>query len=83
MGLQKHNEQPKNWKPNSRQLYISAHYSGWTHQGIKDLIKFHFKKDSTKDLSWNEYNQVLVWIEDLEPNTLTAERDKNTLDMFE
>jgi len=73
---------PPNWKPNSRQLYIAATYSGWTRQGIHDLIGVHFKKQSTKDLTFKEYNQVLRWIEDLEPNTVTTERDENTEDLF-
>jgi hypothetical protein len=75
-------KEPDGWKPNSRQLYISASYSGWTRQGIHDLIGYHFKKQSTKELTFSEYNQVLRWIEDLEPNTVTTERDKNTEDLF-
>ncbi len=73
---------PKNWKPNSKQLYTAADGFKWTHQGIHDLIGYHFKKQSTKELTFLEYNQVLRWIEDLEPNTVTTEKDKNTEDLF-
>jgi hypothetical protein len=73
---------PQNWKPNTKQFYTSATYQGWTHEGVKDLIKLHFKKDSSKDLTFAEFNKCLEWFETLPPNTVTTEHDKNTIEMF-
>ena len=74
--------EPPNWKPNYKQLYIEARSLGWTREGIHDLIMFNFKKSSSKDLAFNEYQKVMQWIEELPPNSITTERDKNTNDLF-
>jgi hypothetical protein len=78
-----HPVQPPNWKPNFKQLYIEARSFGWTREGIHSLIQMNFKKDSTKNLSFNEYNKVMEWIEKLPPNSVTVDRDKNTEDLFQ
>ena len=77
------NNVPKpDWTPNTRMLYTHATNCGWNHQGVKDLILFHFKKQSTKDLTFHEFNKTLDMLDALHPNTVTAERDKNTDDLF-
>jgi hypothetical protein len=60
--------EPPNWKPNYKQLYIEARSLGWTREGVHALIQMNFKKSSTKDLAFNEYNQVMKWLEELPPN---------------
>ena len=72
----------ENWRPNTKLLYAAATSAGWSHAGVKNLIKTHFNRDSTKDLTWVEYNKVMEWIDRLPPDTLTVERDPNTLEMF-
>jgi hypothetical protein len=74
--------EPPNWKPNFKQLYIEAGSFGWTREGIHNLIELNFKKSSTKDLTFVEYNKVMEWIEKLPPNSVTVERDANTEDLF-
>lgn len=73
---------PPDWKPNTKMLYASASVNGWTHQGVKDLILFKFKRASTKDLTYFEYWKVMDWIGTVPPNSLPTERDKNTEDLF-
>jgi hypothetical protein len=74
---------PANWKPNPKMLYTHATNCGWNHQGVKDLILTHFKRTSTKDLTFHEFNKTLDLLETLPPNTVTAEHDKNTVELFE
>ena len=74
---------PKDWKPNTKYLYTVATVNGWSHDGVRNLIKTHFNRDSTKDLTFSEFNKVLEWLDRLAPNSVTIERDPNTLDMFQ
>jgi hypothetical protein len=76
-------KEPENWQPNTKLLYATAGANGWSHQQVKDLILFNFKRASTKDLTYTEFYKTLDWLGNLTPGTVTAERDKNTLDMFE
>lgn len=73
---------PENWKPNTKYLYTVATVAGWTHQGVKDLIAAHFRKASTKDLTFSEYNRTLEMLDQLPPNTVSV-HDANTLELFE
>ena len=76
-------DQPnQSWTPNSRLLYTTATTNRWTHRGVKDLIFFQFKKTSTKDLTFDEFQKVMEWLTSLPPNTVTVARDKNTDDLF-
>ena len=75
--------EPKNWKPNPKYMYTVATVNGWNHDGVRNLIKTHFNRDSTKDLTFSEFNKVLEWLDRLPPNSVTVERDPNTLDMFQ
>jgi hypothetical protein len=63
-------------------LYITASANGWNHAQVKDLILFNFKRASTKDLTFTEYNKTLDLLGKLQPGTV-AERDKNTDDLFQ
>ena len=83
MGVTPINIEPKNWKPNCVGLYIEARSLGWTREGVHALIEINFKKSSTKDLNFDEYNKVMNWLETLIPNSVTTERDQNTEDLFQ
>jgi hypothetical protein len=70
------------WKPGCKWLYICAGQAGWKREQIHLLIEAQFKKHSTKELTFDEYNKVLEWIDTLPPGTISTERDPNTPDMF-
>jgi hypothetical protein len=71
---------PKDWKPNTKMLYTVATNNGWNRDGVHALIEMNFKKQSTKDLTFDEYNQVLEWLDSIPANTVTTGHDPNTDD---
>ena len=48
-----------NWKPDTRLLYTFATGSGWSHDAVRKFIKAAFNRDSTKELTWSEYNATM------------------------
>lgn len=74
-----------NWRPKKSDiigLYSTARNSLWTRNGVHALMTAQFKKDTSKDLTFSEYEKLLGWIEQLPPDIVTVERDKNTEDLF-
>jgi hypothetical protein len=77
------NVPPENWKPNTKYLYTLASTNGWTHAQVKDFVLFNFKRASTKDLAFEEYNKVIDALDKLPPGSMSMTKDKNTLELFE
>lgn len=74
------------WRPGKYdiiRLYYTAQQNRWTKKGVHALMEAQFKKSTSKDLTYSEYEQLVGWIEKLEPDTVTVGRDPNTLDMFD
>jgi hypothetical protein len=60
---------PKGWTVPTKYLYTVATAAGWPHEAVKKFIKASFDKDSTKDLTYSEYNATLeVVSEPYEPD---------------
>jgi hypothetical protein len=75
----------EDWKPKKHDiigLYTTARKNMWTRNGVHALIQAQFKKGTSKDLTYSEYEKLLGWIEKLPPDTVTAEKDTNTMEMF-
>ena len=47
------------WKPNTKYLYTVATVNRWTHAEVRAFIKMRFGVDSTKDLTWQQYQETL------------------------
>ena len=47
------------WKPNFKLLYTLASSNGWPHKAVKAFIMERFKRESTKDLRFSEYNATM------------------------
>lgn len=73
---------PSGWRPDTKALYTVASNNGWSHAGVRDLILLNFRKTSSKDLAFAEYNKVMFWLENRPANTTTGERDPFTKDLF-
>ncbi len=61
------------WKPNTKYLYTVASQNGWRRQDVHAMIDAEFKKVSTKDLTYEQYNQTLELLTELHPSTYTRE----------
>jgi len=76
----------ENWRPRKSDiigLYTTARQNLWTRNGVHALMQAQFKKTTSKDLTYTEYETLLGWIEKLPPDSVTVEHDPNTLDLFE
>ena len=74
------------WRPSKSDiigLYSKARENGWSRGGVHELMKAQFKKASSKELTYSEYEKVLEWLDTIPSDTTTVERDENTIDMFD
>jgi hypothetical protein len=48
---------------NTKRLYTLATVNGFSHSDVKEYISFEFNKCSTKDLTKEEYNQLINYLD--------------------
>lgn len=74
MGLNPIPERPPDWRPqgkDSMKLYSLGEDCGWKRKDVHKLLEVKFGKTTSKDLTSQEYDDVIAWVQLFRPEGKT------------